>query len=573
MTNAQVNLFLSKNSFSNDSKDVGFTEKFIKIIPPVLINDLSSFIRKELNNQQPACGVFNRSTSFAGKDVASGTMEQFEIKIERPKPSVLEEIIEVLKKILDYCLCCLTCGCYPGPGGDSANHINGESYGMILLDNEKVAVQNLLRYLEEEANGNPVLTDEHIRALCILTYSDNTELQRSAALCFTEISDRMKSPLSVKVARPLVELLKSRDVQVQKAATLAVSNFALSKQEANKEVIVKCGGMEPLLQLLHSKNVEVQCNTCGCVTTLATTEANKHLIVTGNGVRPLLSLMMSQDTRVQRNASGAILNLTHLQIQYYSAAALSNIAVNEKHRAMMVAIGHYDVIKQLIKLLSSKKDRVKCQACFALRNLASDPENQIIITKFGALPFLHQITSTCRKETLAAAVACLRNLSIHKTNETAIVNENFLIDLCRIVCDSSNPEGQRHAAGTIRNLAVGHHIRDLIEKDCVEALTFVLLDLESKLTVLAEEDNQKGVLLYIDMFLKSPEPNFIHIALWTLVQYLKDVIFLKAFKGHSIEPVITKLQSIDNPSTIIELANSVMRRLKDEESPSSSSDD
>lgn len=81
------------------------------------------------------------------------------------------------------------------------------------------------------------------------------------------------------------------------------------------------------------------------------------------------------------------------------------------------------------------------------------------------------------------------------------------------------------------------------------------------------------MLLYIDMFLKSPEPNFIHIALWTLVQYLKDVIFLKAFKGHSIEPVITKLQSIDNPSTIIELANSVMRRLKDEESPSSSSDD
>lgn len=46
--------------------------------------------------------------------------------------------------------------------------------------------------LISEANGEPVLTDEHIRALCILTYSDNTELQRSAALCFTEISDRSK---------------------------------------------------------------------------------------------------------------------------------------------------------------------------------------------------------------------------------------------------------------------------------------------------------------------------------------------------------------------------------------------
>ena len=39
---------------------------------------------------------------------------------------------------------------------------------------------------------------------------------------------------------------------------------------------------------------------------------------------------------------------------------------------MMVAVGFHDVIESMIRLLASKSERVKCQACFALRNLASD---------------------------------------------------------------------------------------------------------------------------------------------------------------------------------------------------------
>ena len=39
---------------------------------------------------------------------------------------------------------------------------------------------------------SPVLTDEHIRALKILTFSDNRDLQRSAALCYSEVSEKSK---------------------------------------------------------------------------------------------------------------------------------------------------------------------------------------------------------------------------------------------------------------------------------------------------------------------------------------------------------------------------------------------
>lgn len=38
----------------------------------------------------------------------------------------------------------------------------------------------------------------------------------------------------------------------------------------NKILIVKLGGLEPLIRQMLSPNVEVQCNAVGCVTNLAT---------------------------------------------------------------------------------------------------------------------------------------------------------------------------------------------------------------------------------------------------------------------------------------------------------------
>jgi hypothetical protein len=41
-------------------------------------------------------------------------------------------------------------------------------------------------------------------------------------------------------------------------------------QADNKLLIVKLGGLEPLIRQMLSPNVEVQCNAVGCVTNLAT---------------------------------------------------------------------------------------------------------------------------------------------------------------------------------------------------------------------------------------------------------------------------------------------------------------
>ena len=40
--------------------------------------------------------------------------------------------------------------------------------------------------------------------------------------------------------------------------------------DSNKLGMLMVGAMKPLIALLRSDNVEVQCNACGCITTLAT---------------------------------------------------------------------------------------------------------------------------------------------------------------------------------------------------------------------------------------------------------------------------------------------------------------
>jgi len=51
----------------------------------------------------------------------------------------------------------------------------------------------------------------------------------------------------------------------------------------NKLLIVKLGGLEPLIRQMLSPNVEVQCNAVGCVTNLATHGLLSTMMLTRNG--------------------------------------------------------------------------------------------------------------------------------------------------------------------------------------------------------------------------------------------------------------------------------------------------
>lgn len=125
------------------------------------------------------------------------------------------------------------------------------------------------------------------------------------------------------------------------------------------------------------------------------------------------------------------------------------------------------LVSDLIDLMESPALKIQCQATLALRNLASDEYFQLEIARHPqGLPRLLRLlaepdTSSPNNDNgrpnsqlVLAAVACIRNISIHPSNENKIMDTGFLSPLVALL-ESDNDEIQCHAISTLRNLAAG----------------------------------------------------------------------------------------------------------------------
>jgi vacuolar protein 8 len=194
-------------------------------------------------------------------------------------------------------------------------------------------------------------TGSPLAALTTLSFSDNVDLQRSAALAFAEITEKEVREVGRDTLDPVLFLLGSHDGEVQRAASAALGNLAVNPD--NKTLIVRLGGLEPLIRQMLSPNVEVQCNAVGCITNLATHDDNKSKIAKSGALVPLTRLARSKDMRVQRNATGALLNMTH----------------SDENRQQLVGAG---AIPVLVGLLNSEDTDVQYYCTTALSNIAVD---------------------------------------------------------------------------------------------------------------------------------------------------------------------------------------------------------
>ncbi|CAO3642010.1 unnamed protein product [Cunninghamella echinulata] len=384
----------------------------------------------------------------------------------------------------------------------------------------------LLQYLENCSHTN-FFEGEPLRPLSTLAYSDNVDLQRSAALAFAEITEKDVRQVGRETLDPILFLLQSHDIEVQRAASAALGNLAVNTE--NKLLIVKLGGLEQLIRQMGSPNVEVQCNAVGCITNLATHDENKAKIAKSDALRLLVDLARSKDQRVQRNATGALLNMTHTQenrqqlvnagaipvligllssqdadVQYYCTTALSNIAVDANNRKKLAQTDSR-LVQYLIALMDTKSLKVQCQAALALRNLASDEKYQLEIVRCKGLPPLLRLLKSSFLPLILSSVACIRNISIHPTNESPIIDEGFVNPLIELLSYDENEEIQCHAISTLRNLAASseRNKRAIIEAGAVERIknlinqvpTSVQTEMTAAIAVLALSDELKQRLL------------------------------------------------------------------------------
>ncbi|MCJ1431260.1 Vacuolar protein 8 [Xylographa pallens] len=420
-------------------------------------------------------------------------------------------------------------------------------YEPALADSEREAVADLLQYLENRGETD-FFSGEPLQSLSTLVYSENVDLQRSASLTFAEITERDVREVGRETLEPILFLLQSPDVEVQRAASAALGNLAVNTE--NKVQIVLLGGLSPLIRQMMSPNVEVQCNAVGCITNLATHEDNKAKIARSGALGPLTRLAKSKDMRVQRNATGALLNMTHsgwspldiicvasltviddnrvqlvnagaipvlvqlltssdVDVQYYCTTALSNIAVDAGNRKRL-AQTEPRLVQSLVHLMDSSSPKVQCQSALALRNLASDEKYQLEIVKSKGLSPLLRLLQSSYLPLILSAVACIRNISIHPLNESPIIDAGFLKPLVELLGSTDNEEIQCHAISTLRNLAASSDRNKQLVLEagavqkCKELVLGVPLSVQSEMTaaiaVLALSDELKSHLLNLGVF-------------------------------------------------------------------------
>jgi vacuolar protein 8 len=178
--------------------------------------------------------------------------------------------------------------------------------------------------------------------------------------------------------------------------------------------------------------------------------------------------------------------------------------------------------------MDTKSLKVQCQAALALRNLASDgiyiyiytrvstrPDNttpsiekyQLEIVQCRGLPPLLRLLKSSFLPLILSSVACVRNISIHPSNESPIIDEGFVNPLIELLSYSDSEEIQCHAISTLRNLAASseRNKRAIVEAGAVERIKHLInqvpisvkTEMTAAIAVLALSDDLKPRLLYM----------------------------------------------------------------------------
>ncbi|XP_034621477.1 vacuolar protein 8-like [Trachemys scripta elegans] len=464
-------------------------------------------------------------------------LQDFVSLVKRMSSSLIQNIKEYLILISE-------CSCLKRKTSEAR-----QLYKPVLLPHEKEMAREFLQHIETGFEMSPFGKDS-LEALRTLAFSENPGLQQSAALYYLHMSQHLSTHLPAEHLESYYALLQSSDMEVQQISSLSLVNFLL-EGNINKEQVVQMGLLEPILELLESGDSTVQCNSCACIMTLAVSESNREAIGSA-GVIPLLALANSYDPRVQQNAVGAILNLTRSEriqqvlcregalpvlilmlespdseVQYYSCAALSNVAANSQYHEAMLRVGDQFLLRTLISLLSSSVDKVSSQACVCLRNLATSVNIQADIIAMDILPKLLYLLASSNSDVQQASIGLLWILSQHPANQDALMHGEVLQNLgMLLLTHPTDPGIVGHTASIIKNLSLCKTIQGIIESPCVEGLLQAILSTE------IQEESLHYVTCSLGE-LATHEGATLHLLEWMNEPLIKRLVRLAGQREHT----------------------------------------
>ncbi|XP_010753475.3 vacuolar protein 8-like [Larimichthys crocea] len=297
-----------------------------------------------------------------------------------------------------------------------------------------------------------LLSNESLHALHRLAASEDRDLQMTAAMYYLHLSHHLTSPLPDAFMEPVMALLLSADLDVQKTTSLSLVNL-LVKNNVCKELVTEMGMLVPMLEMFQSGDATAQCHSCACVTMLASSESNREAVMV-DGVIPLLALAKSYDPKVQQNATWALLHLTQSdwstrilceagaipvlvlllqssdsKVQFHSCTALCNIAADREHHPKLLSMGGDFLLKSLLTLMSSTVQKNSSQACRCLQTLSKNVLIQEQLMELDCVLPLKALLKTCPE----SAITLLSALSAHPPNNEVLVSEGLLDEIGQLL--------------------------------------------------------------------------------------------------------------------------------------------
>ncbi|XP_071738245.1 ARM REPEAT PROTEIN INTERACTING WITH ABF2-like [Rutidosis leptorrhynchoides] len=228
---------------------------------------------------------------------------------------------------------------------------------------------------------------------------------------------------------PLVRLLESPDVKVQRAVAGALRTLAF-KNDDNKTQIVDCNALPILVLMLQSEDVAIHYEAVGVIGNLVHSSPSiKKQVLLAGALQPVIELLSSTCSETQREAAlllgqfaaadtdckvhivqrGAVgpliemLQSPEAQLKEMSAFALGRLAQDTHNQA---GIAHCGGIAPLLKLLESRNGTLQHNAAFALYGLADNEDNVADLIRLGGVQklfdgeFVVQPTRDCVAKTL-----------------------------------------------------------------------------------------------------------------------------------------------------------------------------
>ncbi|MBA0781041.1 hypothetical protein Gotri_002001 [Gossypium trilobum] len=277
-------------------------------------------------------------------------------------------------------------------------------------------------YTKEKIRGNSVL-------------GTSASLKKAGPLRVTKSAAQRVIVAKIFGIQKIIRLLTSEDLDVQIHAVKVIANLAA--EEVNQENIVKEGGLDALLTMLRSsQNATILRVASGAMANLAMNEMNQSLIMSRGGAQLLAkTASKTDDPQTLRMVAGA----------------LANLCGNEKLHMMLKEDGG---IKALLGMVRCTNSDVVAQVARGMANFAKCESRAIVqgyrkgqslLMEEGALEWLIGNCNIASASTRRHVELALCHLAQNEENAKDFTYRGGLKELQRISMESSRED--------IRNLA------------------------------------------------------------------------------------------------------------------------